>query len=173
MLKQMWKELELKSDQEELLIVVDKDDNTLNYLPRKQVHTQKLLHRTISISVFNDKGEILLHKRSMNKDNNPGFWGNASGGHVVKGEDYDQAAHKEINEELNINPKLILIKKMFINDPVHNTMTSLYKAYSNGPFEFNKEEIDEIKFFSIDKLDQIKDKLSESAKIVLREQGLI
>lgn len=160
-------------DQQELLIVVDENDHALNYLPRGQVHQQKLLHRTISVSVYNDKGEILLQKRSSTKDNNPGKWANAAGGHVTKGKDYEQAAREELNEELGINSNLILIKKMKINDPAHTTMTCLYKAISNGPFNFNKGEIDEIKFFSKEELKSNLDKLSESARIALRVQGLL
>lgn len=161
------------NDQDELLIIVNQDDKVLDYKPRKLTHNQKLLHRTISISVYNDKGQILLQKRSSRKDNNPGAWANAVGGHVVKGKDYEQTAKEEILEELGVNPNLTLIKKMKINDPAHTTMTCLYKAVSNGPFNFNREEIDEIKFFSKEDLKNIQGQLSESAKIVLREQGMI
>ena len=158
-------------DQEELLIVVDKDDNVLRFMPRKLVHEQKLLHRTISVSVYNDKGQILLQKRSATKDSNASKWANAAGGHVAQGKDYDQTANEEIQEELGVQPKLILIKKMIVNDPAHTTMTCLYKTTSNGPFNFNKEEIDEIKFYSKEDLKEVN--LSESARIVLHEQGLI
>ncbi len=161
------------NDQDELLIVVDENDNVLNYIPRKLVHQQKLLHRTISISVFNNKGEILLQKRSLNKDNNPGKLANAAGGHVTKDKDYEQAAIEELKEELDIDTPLIFIKKMKINDPVHTTMTCLYKTYSNGPFNFNKEEIDEIKFYSKEDLKAAENHLSESAKIVLHKQEMI
>lgn len=161
------------NDQDELIVVVDESDNTLDYQLRKQVHQQKLLHRTISIAVFNNKSQILLQKRSPNKDSNPGKWANAAGGHVTKGKDYDQTAKEEIAEELGINPPLTLVKKMKINDPFHTTMTCLYKTISNGPFNFNKEEIDEIKFFSKEDLNKMKDQLSESAKITLHEQGMI
>lgn len=160
-------------DQDEIVVVVNEDDNILSYQPRKQVHLQKLLHRTISIAVFNDKGQILLQKRSPKKDSNPGKWANAAGGHVIKGKDYDQSAKEEIAEELGINPPLTLVKKMKINDPTHTTMTCLYKTISNGPFNFNKEEIDEIKFFSKEDLAKTRDQLSESAKITLHEQGMI
>lgn len=160
-------------NQEEVLIVVDQDDNVLDYLPRKQVHDQKLLHRTISISVYNDQGQILLQTRSSKKDNNPGKMANAAGGHVNPDKSYEQTAYKELKEELDINSKLILIKKMIIDDPVHTTMTCVYKTISNGPFDFNKEEIDEIKFFSKEELKEIQRNLSESAKIVLHLQGLI
>lgn len=160
-------------DQEELLIVVDKNDNILNYLPRGQVHQQKLLHRTISVSVYNDKGQILLQKRSLKKDNNPGKLAGAVGGHVSKGKDYQQAAKEELAEELGINAELIFIKKMILNDPAHRTMTCLYKIFSNGPFNFNKDETDEIKFYSKEDLRAIENQLSESARIVLHLQGML
>lgn len=160
-------------NQDELLVVVNKDDKVLDYLPRKVVHAQKLLHRTISVSVYNNKGEILLQKRSATKDSNAGKWANAAGGHVTKDKDYEQTANREEEEELGVQSKLILIKKMIINDPVHTTMTCLYKTVSNGPFKFNTDEIDEIKFYSKQDLKTIENQLSESAKIVLRLQGMI
>lgn len=161
------------SDQDEILIVVDENDEIIDYLPRKQVHEQRLLHRTISISVYNDQNEILLQKRSTKKDNNPSMLANAAGGHVTKDTSYEQTAVAEIEEELGITPDLILIKKMILNDPAHTTMTSLYKASSNGPFNINLEEVDEIKFYSKEKLKTVEDQLSESAKIVLREQNML
>lgn len=163
----------VKNNQEELLVVVDKNDKVIDYLPRKLVHQQKLLHRTISISVFNSQGKILLQRRSMKMDNNPGKLANAAGGHVTKGLDYEKTAQKEIKEELGIKADLIFIKKMFINDPVHQTMTTLFKTYSNGPFKYQTEEIDEIKFHTKKELQRVKGQLSESGKIILKEQGLL
>lgn len=160
-------------NQEEVLIVVNDNDDILDHLPRKIVHEKKLLHRTISITLFNDQGEILLQKRSTKKDNNPGMLGNAAGGHVGKDENYDQAAREEIREELGINPELIFIKKLIINDPKHTTMTSLYKTFHNGPFDFNKDEVDEVKFYSMEDIKKVIDKLSESTKITLHEQGVL
>lgn len=159
--------------QDEILIVVDEQDNVLDYLSRKEVHDKKLLHRTISVLVFNDGGRVLLQKRSMEKDNNPGKWGNAAGGHVGKDESYDEAAQKEVVEELKITNKPKFFKKMIINDPAHTTMTKLYTIQSNGPFEFNREEIDEVRFFAKEELPEIFDQLSESSRITLKEYGFL
>jgi isopentenyl-diphosphate delta-isomerase type 1 len=158
---------------EEILIVVDENDNILDHLPRSEVHQKKLLHRTISVLVFDDKGQVLLQKRSLKKDNNPGKWSNAVGGHVSKGQSYDQATEIEIKEELNLDIKADFVKKMIINDPSHTTMSTLYKIQFNGPFEFNPEETDEIKFFSKEELPEIFDQLSESSKITLKEYGFL
>jgi isopentenyl-diphosphate Delta-isomerase len=161
------------TDPEELVIVVDEMDTVLSYLPRKVAHGKKLLHRTISILVFNDKGQVMLQKRSLKKDSNPGKWSNATGGHVNKGESYDQAAQRELLEELKIKNKPLFKRKILINDPAHFTMTQLYEINSNGPFEFNPEETDEIKFFTKEELLNILDQLSESSKITLKEYGFL
>lgn len=162
-----------QSDENEILIVVDEQDNILDYLPRDEVHTKKLLHRTISVLVFNDEGKVLLQKRSLKKDNNPGKWSNAVGGHVNKGQTYEESADVEIREELNINDKPEFVKKMIIKDPLHTTMSNLYKIKSNGPFKFNPDETDELKFFSKEDLKNIFDNLSESSKITLKEYGFL
>lgn len=161
------------TDPKELVIVVDKDDHVLEHLPRKEAHDKKLLHRTISVLIFNDEGKVVLQKRSLKKDSNPGKWSNATGGHVGKNEIYDEAARREISEELNLDITPKLFKKMIINDPAHTTMTCLYTVSSNGPFKFNPEETDEIKFFSKGDLHGIFDQLSESSKITLKEYGFL
>ena len=161
------------TDPEELVIVVDENDFVMNYLPRKEVHDKKLLHRTISVLVFNDKNQVMLQKRSMKKDSNPGKWSNATGGHVSEEETYDEAAEREIMEELKLDIKPTFFKKMIVKDPAHKTMTKIYTVQSNGPFEFNPEETDEIKFFKKEDLLEIFDKLSESSKITLKEYGFL
>ena len=161
------------TDPKELVIIVDDMDTILNYLPRKEAHDKKLLHRTITVLVFNDKDQVLLQKRSLRKDSNPGKWSNAAGGHVGKGESYDHAAQREIHEELNLKTKPEFKRKILVNDPNHFTMTQLYTVQSNGPFKFNPEETDEIEFFSKEELPEIFDNLSESSKITLKEYGFI
>lgn len=161
------------TDPKELVIVVDEEDNILSHTPRKEAHDKKLLHRTISVLVFDDQGKVMLQKRSMKKDSNPGKWSNATGGHVGHDETYDQAAQREVMEELKLNAQPKLVKKMIIEDPAHTTMTQLYTINSSGPFEFNPEETDEIKFFAKDELLEILDQLSKSSKITLKEYGFL
>lgn len=161
------------TDPKELVIVVDNNDKVLEYLPRKEAHGKKLLHRTISVLVFNDKNQVMLQKRSIKKDSNPGKWSNAAGGHVGKDESYDETAQREIMEELKLKDTPKFVKKIIIHDPAHTTMTQLYIIQSNGPFEFNPEETDALKFFSKDKLPGIFDNLSESSKITLKEYGFL
>jgi isopentenyldiphosphate isomerase len=56
----------------------------------------KLCHKTVHVIIFNDKGEILLQKRSFNKDIQPGKWDSAVGGHINPGEHIEKAARREM-----------------------------------------------------------------------------
>ena len=138
------------------VIWVDKNDNILGEVSRQEAHKKGLLHRTIGIIILNDKGELLLQKRSAKKDTFPGMYTIGASGHVDKGENYDQAAQREMEEELGINTKLNFLKTVINDHPEHRQMQAFYLLKSNGPFKIQPEEVDEAKFFT---LKQIKDML--------------
>ena len=57
---------------DEFLDVVDESDNVVGRSRRSDVHQRGLLHRSIHLLVFNRSGELLMQKRSMEKDEAPG-----------------------------------------------------------------------------------------------------
>ena len=59
------------------------------------------MKRDVSVLLlYNDKGEILLQRRSGTAKRYPGVWGFFGGG-VESGETPESAMHREIQEELN------------------------------------------------------------------------
>ncbi len=161
------------NDQEEILIVVDEDDNIIDHLPRLEVHQKKLLHRTISIVMFTSSGNLVLQRRSKNKDTYPGMLGNAIGGHVLKGEEYLDAAKNEAAEELNTNIEPEFVKNIIIEDPDHRTITSVYKIVFDGPYKYNEEEIDEITIHSIEDVKKLWNEISPPGQLILKSLNLI
>jgi len=53
--------------------------------------------------VLNRNGDLYLQKRSRLKDMNPGVWDSSVSGHLDAGEDYLQAAVRELGEEIGID----------------------------------------------------------------------
>ncbi len=160
--------------QDELFTVVDKNDKIIGYYSRYECHhNKKLIHRAIGIVIFNDQGQILLQKRSRNKDTNPGFYTLSTSGHVDKGETYMQAAKRELFEELGIHTPLTKKKKFIVETDIETEMDCLFSTKHNGPFYPNKEEVDEVKFVNIDKLKDMKSKLTPFAAASLQKLGLL
>lgn len=87
---------------DELFLVVDENDQPLDPLPRKLVHGHGAWHRVAHVWLVSDH-LILCQQRSLNKEFNPGFWEPFFGGHMHPNETYEQAAMRELTEELGIS----------------------------------------------------------------------
>lgn len=91
----------------EFLDIVDaKGEPTGIVKERNKVHHDGDLHRTAHVWIVrdNNKGgmDILLQKRSDNKDSFPGCYDISSAGHIPAGCGYVQSALRELQEELGI-----------------------------------------------------------------------
>lgn len=139
----------------ELLDVIDENDNVIGREERDVCLEKKLLHRAIHVFVFNSGGELLLQKRSAQKKTYPGVWTSSCSGHVSAGQSYEEAAVREIEEELGIKvgkKDLIEIAKFFDKNPVDTELAKVYRISHDGPFDFGKEEVDEVKFLPVEKV---------------------
>lgn len=87
---------------DELFDVVDEADQVVGQASRAEVHRQGLRHRAVHVLVFNKRGEVLLQQRSALKDVHPGLWDSSVSGHLDAGEDYPEAALRELAEEMGI-----------------------------------------------------------------------
>lgn len=123
--------------------VVDSNDEVLRQEPRAIVHREHLLHRAVHIFVFNDAGQLYLQRRSMTKDSAPGKWVSSCSGHVDMGEDYDEAALRELIEEIGLhNPGNL--QRIFKESPCKQTgyeFVWVYTCHSEGPFVLDPSEV--------------------------------
>ncbi|MDO8269540.1 MAG: NUDIX domain-containing protein [Candidatus Levybacteria bacterium] len=161
-------------NQDELFIVVDKNDKIIGYRTRKDCHTDKsLIHRSTSIVIFNKKGEILLQKRSLTKDLYPGLYTVSASGHVNKGESYTDTANREIYEEIGIKIPLKFEKKRFFEGPLETEFDAIFTANYDGPFHLNTEEVEEVEYFSREKIRNMIDRLTPFAQKTFEELGIL
>lgn len=135
---------------EELFDVVNERDEVIGTNSRSEVHRLGLMHRAVHILFFNEQSEIYLQKRSIYKDRNPGVWDSSSSGHVDAGEDYLQAAMREIGEELGITPSAPLepLFKLPGRVETDHEHVSVYRARHNGPFKPDPLEIERGEWFT-------------------------
>ena len=131
--------------------VFDADGNYLGKRLRSECHgNPALIHRSVHIVVFDSSGKkILLQKRSACKDIQPGKWDTAVGGHVDAGESVEEAAYRELREELGITGSLEFFFTSTIRNNIESENVTVFKLVSDGPFEFSREEIDEIRFWEL------------------------
>ena len=165
-------------DQSELFIVVDKRDRIVGDRTRHGCHHDKaLIHRGANLVIFDDLGRTLLQKRSKTKDIRPGYWQNAVGGHVSKGESYQKAMVRESEEELGIRVPVRFYKKFLFGYANETEMEAVYIATCNGPFHPNQTEIDHVTFMHKNELQRShssgKVKLTELAEYIFELVGYL
>ena len=91
---------------DEILDVIDENDVVVARAPRREIHHRGLPHRAVHIFLFNSSGQIYVQKRSAVKDSHPLKLDSSAAGHLDSGEDYAQAAVRELFEELSIKAEL-------------------------------------------------------------------
>lgn len=139
----------------ELIDVYNAVGEKTGCVERSKAHGDNtLLHRAAHVFVFSGDGRLLLQKRAITKRIQPGKWDASVGGHLAAGEDYLTGARRELAEELGL-PEDTPLEHLFdvaIRNEIESEDARVFKAVSEGPFEFQKEEIDEVRFFTADEL---------------------
>ena len=131
---------------EELVEIVDRDNRPIGAVTRRIMREQGLIHRAAYIFVFNQEGELFLQKRTPTKDIYPGYWDMAAGGVVLAGESYEEAARRELQEELGVGARLRHLDDRYFEEPGNRVWGRIYTCTHNGPFTLQAEEIDAGRF---------------------------
>ncbi len=135
---------------DEMLTRVTEDDEILGPVLRSLVHGNPLLiHRSVHVLILSPDGRLLLQKRSLSKDTQPGKWDTSVGGHVGFGQSYAEAARREAEEELGIQlADPIFLYPSRIRNEVESENIHTFLQIMAGPFRHDPGEIDEIRFWT-------------------------
>jgi 16S rRNA (adenine1518-N6/adenine1519-N6)-dimethyltransferase len=126
----------------EIFDVVDAHDQLTGTAPRGHVHANNLLHRAVHVLVFNHRGDLLLQQRSRLKDVHPGLWDSSVSGHLDAGEDYPNAARRELDEEMGIrNVTPTEIARLAATAATGWEHVRVYHARYDGPVHFPCAEV--------------------------------
>ncbi len=136
---------------EEIFDIVDENDNVIGRASRNEVHgNPSLIHRVAHVLVFNSSGELFLQERSRTKDVQPGKWDTSVGGHVDAGESYEDAAFREMREELGIRDASVEFLYTYLHrNSYESEYVKTYRCIWNGFIQTDPEEIEEGRFWSL------------------------
>jgi isopentenyl-diphosphate delta-isomerase type 1 len=141
---------------DELFPLVNNNGEVTGCATRNECHSgSKLLHPVVHLHVFNKKGEILLQKRSMNKDIQPGKWDTSVGGHVDYGETVEEALFREVREELGIIsfvPQFVC--SYIFESEVERELVYAHMTIVETSIHFNPDEIDEVRFWTTEEIEE-------------------
>lgn len=102
----------------------------------------------VHVCVINSKGEMLIQKRSENKDRYAGCWDVSAGGFVSSGESSREAVLREAREELGLEFEDSQLK-FLLTEPFSYVLDDFYLAFSDvdaGSLSFQKEEVSKLKW---------------------------
>jgi len=137
----------------EYLDIVDENDRLIGCDTRQNIHDQHLIHRGVHVFVLNSRGEILLQKRSEEKDYYPGYYDASVGAQVLARETYENAALRETQEELGFKPeRLTKVCDYKSYSERQRENRRLFICYCNGPFKIDKNEVKFVRFYTPGKI---------------------
>lgn len=127
---------------EEMVDLVDEDDQVIGRSTRGEVRRRNLLHRGTGVLCRNSAGEVYVHRRTRSKDLWPGLYDAFAGGVVASGESYEDAARRELAEELGVvGVELRPMVKQRYRGPELQNWNVVFEAVWDGPITHQAEEV--------------------------------
>lgn len=127
---------------EEQVEWIDDVGRLIAVVPRSRMRARNLRHRSVAVIVRSGDGRLLVHERSSTKDVFPGWWDVCVGGVVAAGETVDEAARRELAEEIgvcDVVPERIAVERF--DDESARELCTLYRVVHDGPYAFADGEV--------------------------------
>jgi isopentenyl-diphosphate Delta-isomerase len=139
------------------VILVDEHDVQTGTMEKMEVHQKALLHRAFSIFIFNEKGEMLLHRRAEKKYHSGGLWTNACCSHPKPGEETLMAAEIRLQEEMGFNTALtkafdFVYKAPFDNGLTEHEFDHVFIGNYDGDIVPNADEVSDYCFKTVEEI---------------------
>ncbi len=136
-----------------MIDLVDFDDQVIGQAPRSRMRAENLRHRCTAVIVIDHREErLLVHQRSREKDVWPLWWDLAAGGVVEAGEVLDDAAARELEEELGVTTDLRKLGSRHHCDHQVDVFMHVWLGHHEGPFVFTDGEIEQTQWLTPDGL---------------------
>ena len=163
------------------VILVDEKDNVLGTLPKIEAHVKGLLHRAISVFLFDYEGNWIIQQRALNKYHSAGLWTNTCCSHPYYNETVIDAANRRLMEEMGVECELNFVFKLLYraeldNELVEHELDHVFVGFTNQLPQPNVDEVmawSKLSFFDIDQEIQLyPEKYTEWFKLLYKKVNL-
>jgi isopentenyl-diphosphate Delta-isomerase len=137
------------------VVLVDEHDRAIGVSEKQLAHVNGVLHRAISIFVFDRAGDrMLLQQRALAKYHSGGLWSNTCCTHPAPGEDTEDAAHRRLGEELGFDCPLDFAFRFIYRADVGGALTEheldhVFVARCDAVPEPNAAEVESVKWMAV------------------------
>jgi isopentenyldiphosphate isomerase len=127
----------------EILDIVNEKDEIIGQDTKKNKFEKELISRNVAVFLRDSLGMFIIMKRSESKKSYPGRLDAAACGNVMAGESYEEAAKRELKEELNVECELRLLWKVYNefneNGKLLRYHTAVFEGTWDGAISPNEE----------------------------------
>lgn len=143
--------------EQEKVILVNEQDERIGLMEKLEAHRKGVLHRAVSVFVFNKKGELLLQKRASTKYHGAGLWTNTCCTHPRDGESNLQCAKRRLKEEMGIETELeerfsFAYKGEVENGLIENEFDHVFFGVYEDKIDLNPNEVEDCTFVPLVKV---------------------
>lgn len=152
---------QIVSRETDLLVLVDSNDLEIGLRDKRSCHEGRgILHRAVSVFLFDTHNRVLLQQRHNEKPLWGGCWSNSCCTHPFFGEEPIDAAKRRVGEELGLDVELEYIYKFEYHaewspEYSEHELCSVFVGYVNADPMVNETEIQAWRWASPESIDKV------------------
>jgi len=155
----------------EMVSVVDFNDVVIGEVPRIQLVDRRVNFRVVHVLARNRAGKILLQRPAISL-RKPFRLGSSVAGHVRAGESYVDAARREYQEELGLDPPTLeFLGRTWVDETDRRKFVGVFVAHEDRevrPDGLEVEGVEELTVSEVERLLRIPGAVSETFLRVFR-----
>lgn len=143
--------------EKEFVVLVNENDQEIGLMEKMEAHEKALLHRAISVCIFNSQGEWLLQRRALSKYHSGGLWANTCCTHPLPNETSKDAAQRRLRQEMGMESDVeevfnFIYKEALDNELSEHELDHVFIGVTNQKPTINTDEVDSYRYISYDEL---------------------